>query len=205
MIKNFLQYFIEQVNTGKQVVIFPGRFQPGHKGHAELYRSLVQEFPNADVYIASSAKVDEKSPLTFEERKSILQKLGIPGDKIVNVKSTYKATEITDKYDSATDSVIFALSEKDSDRIAYTKKDGTPGYFKKLDSNNEQTLPINDKGYIKVASVNPFKVLGKDITSATQVRDMYRASSPEERKQIIVDLYGKYDIEIYNLLNDKLK
>jgi cytidyltransferase-like protein len=200
----FNQFFTEQTRDGKIVVIFPGRFQPAHKGHASLYNSLKQEFPNSDVYIATSEKVDEKSPFTFEERKFILQKLGIPGDKIVKVKSPYVAKEISEHYDQDKDSLIYALSEKDASRISYTKKDGTPGYFQKLD-NVQQLLPMKDKGYVKMATVSPFKVLGKTVTGATQIRDMYKHVSEAERKQIIVDLYGKFDDGIYNLFNKKLK
>jgi len=200
----FNQFFTEQTRDGKIVVIFPGRFQPAHKGHAQLYFSLKQEFPNSDVYIATSEKVDEKSPFTFEERKFILQKLGIPSDRIVKVKSPYVAKEISERYDQDKDGLVYALSDKDASRISYTKKDGTPGYFEKLD-NVQQLLPMKDKGYVKVATVNPFKVLGKTVIGATQIRDMYKHVTELERKQIIVDLYGKFDEGIYNLFNKKLK
>ncbi len=202
--KSFSQFFTEQTREGKLVVIFPGRFQPAHKGHAGLYNALKQEFPNSDVYIATSEKVDELSPFTFEERKFVLQKLGIPGDRIVKVRSPYVAKEISDRYNPDKDTLIYALSEKDASRISYTKKDGTPGYFQKLEDVSE-LLPMKDKGYVKVASVNPFKVLGKTVTGATQIRDMYKHVSDKDRKQIIVDLYGKFDEDIYNLFNKKLK
>jgi hypothetical protein len=200
----FNSFFTEQTREGKVVVIFPGRFQPAHKGHAGLYNSLKQEFPNSDVYIATSEKVDALSPFTFEERKFILQKLGIPGDRIIKVKSPYVAKEISEKYNQDKDSLVYALSEKDASRISYTKKDGSPGYFQRLEDAN-QLLPMKDKGYVKVATVNPFKVLGKTVTGATQIRDMYKHVSDQERKQIIIDLYGKFDQGIYNLFNKKLK
>ena len=200
----FNSFFTEQTREGKVVVIFPGRFQPAHRGHARLYNSLKQEFPNSDVYIATSEKVDVLSPFTFEERKFILQKLGIPGDRIVKVKSPYVAKEISEKYNQDKDSLVYALSEKDASRISYTKKDGSPGYFQRLEDAN-QLLPMKDKGYVKVAIVNPFKVLGKTVTGATQIRDMYKHVSDQERKQIIIDLYGKFDQSIYNLFNKKLK
>jgi hypothetical protein len=64
---------------------------------------------------------------------------------------------------------------------------------------------MGEKGYIKVGKTFPFKVLGKNITSASQIRDMYKHVSDQEKKQIIVDLYGKFDEVIYNLFNKKLK
>jgi hypothetical protein len=201
---SFTQFFTEQTRDGRVVVIFPGRFQPAHKGHAQVYRSLQQEFPGSDVYIATSEKIDDKSPFTFEERKFVLQKLGISEDKIVKVKSPYVAKEISEKYNQEKDSLVYALSEKDASRISYTKKDGSPGYFQRLE-NAQDLLPMKDKGYIKVAAVTPFKILGKTVIGATQIRDMYKHVSESERKQIIVDLYGKFDEDIYNLFNNKLK
>lgn len=201
----FSTFFTEQTRDGKLVVVYPGRFQPAHKGHAQVYQSLVRQYPGADVYVATTNKVDEKSPLNFQERKFTLVKAGVPEDKIVQVVSPYVAKEITLKYNDTKDKLIYAVSEKDIDRFSYApKKDGTPSYFQKLqDINNLQ--PLGEKGYIAIAPVFPFKVLGKNITSASQIRDMYRHVSEPERKQIIIDLYGKFDQEVYNLFNKKLK
>ena len=201
----FNQFFTEQTRDGKLVVVYSGRFQPAHRGHAQVYKSLVEQYPGADVYVATTNKVDEKSPFNFQERKFTLEKAGVPGDKIVQVISPYVAKEITTKYNDTKDKLIYAVSEKDIDRFSYgPKKDGSPSYFQKLKDVNE-LLPLGEKGYIAIAPVFPFKVLGKNITSATQVRDMYKHVSEPERKQIIVDLYGKFDEGIYNLFNKKLK
>lgn len=201
----FNQFFTEQTRDGKLVIVYSGRFQPAHRGHAQVYKSLVEQYPGADVYVATTNKVDEKSPLSFQERKFTLEKAGVPGDKIVQVVSPYVAKEITLKYNDTKDKLIYAVSEKDVDRFSYKpKKDGSPSYFQKLQDVGEM-LPMGEKGYIAIAPVFPFKVLGKNITSATQVRDMYKHVSEPERKQIIVDLYGKFDQDIYNLFNKKLK
>ena len=201
----FNQFFTEQTREGKLVVVYSGRFQPAHRGHAQVYRSLVEQYPGADVYVATTNKVDEKSPLNFQERKFTLEKAGVPGDKIVQVVSPYVAKEITLKYNDTKDRLIYAVSEKDIDRFSYgPKKDGSPSYFQKLED-ADKMLPLGEKGYIAIAPVFPFKVLGKNMTSATQVRDMYKHVSEPERKQIIVDLYGKFDQDIYNLFNKKLK
>lgn len=201
----FNSFFIEQTREGKLVVIYPGRFQPAHKGHAQVYRTLVEQYPDADVYVATSAKVDEKSPFSFEERKFALEKAGVPGDKIVQVVSPYVAKEITLKYNDTKDRLIYAVSEKDIDRFSYgPKKDGSPSYFQKL-KDAKELQPLGEKGYIAIAPVFPFKVLGKTVTGATQIRDMYKHVSEPERKQIIIDLYGRFDRAIYNLFNKKLK
>jgi hypothetical protein len=201
----FNHFFTEQVRDGKLVIVYSGRFQPAHRGHAMIYNSIVQEYPEADVWVATSNVVNEKSPFNFQERKFLLEKAGIPSNRIVQVVSTYVAKEITSKYNDTKDHLIYVVSEKDIDRFSYgPKKDGSPSYFAKYEE-GKQLLPMGEKGYIKVGKTFPFKVLGKNITSASQIRDMYKHVSDQEKKQIIVDLYGKFDEVIYNLFNKKLK
>jgi phosphopantetheine adenylyltransferase len=201
----FNHFFTEQTRDGKLVVVYSGRFQPAHKGHAAAYNALVQEYPEADVWVATSNIVKEDSPFNFQERKFLLQKAGVPSDKIVQVINTYAAREITEKYNPEKDSLIYVVSQKDADRFSYKpKKDGTLPYLQKLKSINSM-VPMDQHGYIKVGETFPFKILDKTITGATQIRDMYKHVSEPERKQIIVDLYGKFDKDIYNLFNKKLK
>jgi hypothetical protein len=201
----FNHFFTEQIRDGKLVVIYSGRFQPAHKGHAAVYRSLVEEYPDADVYVATSNKVDEKSPFNFAERKFLLEKAGIPGDRIVQVINTYSAKEITNNYNGDKDVLIYVVSQKDADRFSFKpKKDGSMPYLQKLE-NADELLPMKDKGYVKVGKTFPFKILGKVVMGATQIRDLYRHVSEPERRQIIIDLYGKFDQNIYNLFNKKLK
>jgi phosphopantetheine adenylyltransferase len=205
MYKSFNQFFTEQTRDGKLVIIYSGRFQPAHKGHAMAFNALVQEYPEADVWVATSNVVKEDSPFNFQERKFLLEKAGVPGNKIVQVVNTYVAKEITSKYNEQKDHLIYVVSQKDADRFSYKpKKDGTMPYLRKLEDVKE-LLPMKEKGYVKVGKTFPFKILGKTVTGATQIRDMYKHVSEVERKQIIVDLYGKFDNGIYNLFNKKLK
>ena len=201
----FNHFFTEQIRDGKLVIIYSGRFQPAHKGHAAAYNALVDEYPEADVWVATSNVVKEESPFNFQERKFLLEKAGVPGDRIVQVVSTYVAKEITKNYNENKDHLIYVVSQKDADRFSYKpKKDGTMPYLQKLED-ADHLLPMSEKGYIKVGKTFPFKVLGKTVISASQIRDMYKHASDPERKQIIVDLYGEFDQSIYNLFNKKLK
>jgi nicotinic acid mononucleotide adenylyltransferase len=201
----FNRFFTEQIRDGKLVIIYSGRFQPAHKGHAAAYQALVDEFPEADVWIATSNVVKADSPFNFQERKYLLEKAGVPGNRIVQVVSTYVAKEITSKYNDTKDHLVYIVSQKDADRFSYgPKKDGTLPYLQKFE-NVDKLLPMSEQGYVKVGKTFPFKVLGKTVTGATQIRDMYKHISDQERKQIIIDLYGKFDQGIYNLFNKKLK
>ena len=77
------------------VAIYPGRFQPMGKHHAQTYRWLQSKFK--DAYVATSGKVDlPKSPFSFAEKKKIINSHGIK--KVVQVKNPYQAKEILKKY-----------------------------------------------------------------------------------------------------------
>ena len=75
----------------KRVVLYPGRFQPMLPHHAEVFQHLVGAFPEAEVYIATSNKVEpDKSPFNAKEKMEIMTKLhNIPEDRILIVKSPY--------------------------------------------------------------------------------------------------------------------
>ena len=54
------------------VAIYPGRFQPMGKHHAETYKWLQSKFK--DAYVATSDKVSlPKSPFSFAEKKKIIK------------------------------------------------------------------------------------------------------------------------------------
>ena len=178
---------------GRTVVIFPGRFQPFHRGHADTYRALQARFPGADVWIATSGKVGPDSPFSFEERKALAELMGIPGERIVQTSSPYRAPEILDNYDPSRDNVIFALSKKDEERIGFgPKKDGTPSYMQPF-APNKPMQPFDTKdghAYVIAAPIVTFKVAGKPITSATDIRNMLSQGDAKLTSQVLKDMYG---------------
>lgn len=193
-----LYQLFENINEvaahGKTVVIFPGRFQPFHRGHADTYRALQARFPGADVWIATSGKVGPDSPFSFEERKALAELMGIPGDRIVETASPYRAPEILNNYDPSRDNVIFALSKKDEERIGYgTKKDGTPSYMQPFEPNKSmQPFDLkNGHAYVITAPVVTFKVAGKSINSATDIRNMLTSGDAKLTSQVLKDMYGE--------------
>lgn len=183
---------------GRTVVIFPGRFQPFHKGHADTYRALQARFPGADVWIATSGKQGPDSPFSFEERKQLAELLGIPGGRIAQTVSPYRADEIEANYDPNRDNIIFALSKKDEGRIGFgVKKDGSPSYMQPYEP-NKPLQPFDHKSghsYVIVAPIVTFKVAGKSITGATDIRDMLMQGNAKLTSQVLKDMYGEQNFK----------
>jgi len=176
----------------RRIAIFPGRFQPFHAGHYSIYRKLVDEFGEDNVYIVSSGVTDAtRSPFGFDEKKQVMtQMFGIPEDKVVQVKSPYAPKELTSQLPPDT-TAVFALSEKDADRL------GTGKYFQPYDPQSS-TAGYADKGYVMIAPEMQLQLDGQNI-SGTQVRALMGNPRITERakKEIFTKIYGKFDPEIF--------
>jgi cytidyltransferase-like protein len=196
-------------STRQVKVIYPGRFQPFHKGHAAVYKHLVQQYGQENVVIVTSDKTDNaKSPFSFEEKKRMMILTGVDSSKVVFSNQPYRATEIVSKFDPMSTIVLFAVSEKDmaeDPRFSFApKKDGSPSFFQPFKS-IKQCVPVgDDHAYMVTVPTFEFKVLGASANSASQIREQFSKADEVTQKKIVADLFGKFDQVVYNLMRNKL-
>ena len=118
----------------KQLVIMPGGFHPFHAGHYALYQSAQQAFPGADIKVAATNDTSQR-PFPFKIKEKLAQLAGVkPGD-FYQVKSPFRAEEITKNYNPEDTELIFVRSEKDAAKppqAGGNKKDGNPAYLQPL-------------------------------------------------------------------------
>ena len=170
----------------KKLVIIPGGFHPFHAGHKALYDAAVAQFPKADVFIAAT---DDKSnrPFPFKLKKQLAGIAGIPAHRFVQVKSPFQPREITDLYDPETTQLIFIRSDKDSGVAPLPggfKKDGSASYLQPLKRNKPENM--KQHGFMTYLPTVQF---GPGMTSATEIRGKWPGMSPEEKEDLIVNLY----------------
>lgn len=197
---------------GKKIfVIYPGRFHPFHKGHKGVFDYLSTKYGGNDVYITTTDKVElPKSPFTFDEKRKMMVLTGVPLNKVIQVRQNYNLSDLNGKVpiDINRDSIIFAVSEKDmaeDPRFGkFTKKDGSPSYLQLLPKNLTRLQPAITHGYIDTVPTTDFTVLGMPARSASQLRSQYSKLGGDQRKRFVIDLFGKYDDDVYNILNNKL-
>ena len=149
----FVNELFESDTAMNTLVIYPGRFQPWHKGHKAVYDYLVKNFGSDNVFVATTNKVDPpRSPFTFSEKVQFMNLTGISADSIVETRDPYKALEVVQNYDPNTTRLIFAVSEKDMSedpRFSFkTKKDGSPSYFQPMPNDASDMVPLKQHGYI---------------------------------------------------------
>jgi hypothetical protein len=151
-----------------------------------------------------------KSPFTFEERKKMVSLTGIDPDHVIQVTNNYNSTPLVNQIpiDINKDAIFFTVSQKDmSDDPRFknfTKKDGTPSYLQLLPKNSSEIKPAATHGYLIVAPTTTFKVLGKDANSASELRADFAGFDDDTKKKFVTDLFGKFDQEVFDIMNSKL-
>lgn len=202
--------FLTELAEPQLIVIYPGRFQPFHKGHHAVYNFLINKFGRNNVWIATSNKIDgDKSPFSFSEKSYFMQLTGVPADRIIEATEPYNIQNVLSNGGISVPNpnhtvAIFAVSKKDMAEDprfkSWTKKDGSPSYFQPL-TNLKQTRGMKEHGYIMTVPTFDFKVLGKPMRSGTELRAMYKNADPKTRQLIIKDLFGKYTSEAKQLMS----
>lgn len=203
------------INTYMQkVVIYPGRFQPMLAHHAEVYKKLQAQFPDAKVYVGTSNKVDgEKSPFNFEEKQLIATAHGIPAEAVLPGKLPYHKDSYP-QFDEKNTMIIFAVGEKDLGRFPFDNVDSDsglqmtkrgeprPAYYQKIDAMANDPVPMEHRGYITIA---PTIQIGDEVASASAFRDRIKnAPNEEEAKKYFVNQFGEYNEKVFDLIYNKI-
>jgi hypothetical protein len=169
----------------KILVIQPGGFHPFHTGHMALYNSAVKAFPGADVYVAATNDTSAR-PFPFEIKKKLAKLAGVPENRFVQVKSPFRAEEITQQYDPNNTVLIFVRSEKDRNsqpRPGGLKKDGSPSYLQPL---GKQLKPMTQHAYMEYLPTVEF---GPGITSASEIRAAWPGLNDRRKTAMVMSLY----------------
>ncbi len=164
----------------------PGGFHPFHAGHYALYKSALEAFPQADVYVAATNDQSER-PFPFSIKEKLAKLAGVQQGRFVQVKSPFQAKEITQNYDPNSDVLIFVRSEKDKTeqpKPGGTKKDGSPAYFQPWTGKDLQ--PFSKHAYIAYL---PTVTFGPGIKSATEIRNAWPNLDNRRKTAMVMSLY----------------
>jgi hypothetical protein len=170
----------------KKLVIMPGGFHPFHAGHMALYNSAREAFPTADIYVAATADTSAR-PFPFPVKQKLAKLAGVPAHRFIQVKSPFRAEEITQHYNPNETQLIFVRSEKDRDeqpKPGGVKKDGAPAYLQPYKRNGLE--PMTKHGYMAYLPVVQF---GNGMTSATEIRAKWPIMNPEQKANLVHALY----------------
>lgn len=165
----------------------PGGFHPFHAGHAALYDSARRAFPGADVYVAATNDTSTR-PFPFAIKEKLAKLAGVEPGHFVQVKSPFRAEEITRQFDPAKDTLIFVRSEKDANKppqAGGVKKDGTPSYLQPL-LGATRLEPFGQRAYMAYLPTVEF---GPGMTSATEIRTAWPTLNEKRKTALVMSLY----------------
>lgn len=209
------------------VVIYPGRFQPFHLGHKEVFQSLQNTFGRDNVYIATSNKVDlPNSPFNFSDKTVLMHAAGIPSDRIIQVSNPYSATDYVNalNLNLANTIMIFAVGAPDAQRLdidsVYTeltptgrkskipagKSVGSAKPFKSFTKLQDCTT-ADQHQYVIIADERQkvIKINGQpiDVSHGTPARSAWNAvrNDPKLRSEYLLQMYGRDDAELGRILD----
>ena len=170
----------------KKLVIVPGGFHPWHGGHTALYNAAKAAFPSADVVVASTDDTSER-PFPFRVKKILAQAAGVPANRFIQVRSPFRALEITQLYDPNETILIFVRSEKDREEMPQpggVKKNGELAYLQPYQRTGLE--PMAQHGYMAYLPVAQF---GGGMTSATEIRSKWPGMRDEQKIKLVKELY----------------
>ena len=203
----------------KKVVIYPGRFQPMLGHHASVYQKLVNEHPDAEVYITTSDKVEaDRSPFNFKEKQLIASAHGIDPKKILQVRRNYHPEDLEPYIDDPDNTAVyFAVGQKDMEedpRFKFSdidektglslKQNGEPYYFQMINSIKKEPKPMMDRGYILVVP-NEKGDIENGILSASAFRKAI-ADAPDKNaaKEVFTKYFKNYSEPVFELVYKKI-
>jgi len=193
------------------IALYPGRFQPFGKHHAEAFKWLEKQFGAQNCYIITSNVVDPiKSPFSFKEKDDIISNYGF-SDRLVQVKNPYKAEEITAHLKPEDTALVFMVGAKDMKedprfRIGL-KKDGSDSYFQEYNKHKSNLQGFDKHGYLIVAPHVSMNIPGYGEMSGTTLRNALGDKSvPRDQKvKLFKAAFGWYNEKTAKMIFDRLE
>ena len=169
------------------VVIIPGGFHPFHAGHLALIQSAQRAFPDGEVYVAATNDTSAR-PFPFSVKEKLAKLAGVESGHFIQVKSPFRAEEITSRFDPKTDNLIFVRSEKDADKPPQAggiKRDGSAAYLQPL-LGAKKLEPFSKHAYMAYLPTVEF---GPGMTSATEIRTAWPTLNEKRKTALVMSLY----------------
>jgi len=206
-----------EATSPRIVVTYPGRFQPFHMGHHDVFKDLQKTFGPDNVYILTSDKTDnKKSPFNFNDKVVLMTSAGVPIAKIIETSNMYSLPE---EFDPKNTIFIAAVGAPDADRLrpdTVTSKDqtdkfgifkpaGSPSYYQSWTGN--QPVTADKHGYVFVVPEKHKQIKINDtvydVSHGTKCRNLWNTirNDGSARAQFLDQLYNQATPELASIFD----
>lgn len=197
-----LQIFKEQDLGEKNIIaIYPGRFQPMGRHHKAAFNRLVQQFGKENTYVVTNDTTEpQKSPLTFDEKKAIIERHGIKN--VVKVNNPFRPIEFLKKFDPQKTTVIFMFDAEDRSQLLTLNR--------AMKYNKTTLLPFKDLDnpyvYYMFAPKISYDLAGFGEMSGETIRKALgdRTAKLAELKDRFMSAMGWFDPKLFNMVVAKM-
>jgi hypothetical protein len=199
----------------KTIGIYPGNFQPAHRGHLHVYKKLKQ-LVGPETFIATTSKTPTpEAPLNFGEKENIWVRHGVPASHVVKVEDWHHPNEIFQKFSPKHTSAIFVLNQKEldvlrvrsavvDDKSMWVGTDGKPHFFQPYKGNESKMESFETHGYVQVMDDNMIE--GKPISTANVRKALGSPQyTDDQKKKFFQWAFGWFDIGLFQELTSKFK
>jgi hypothetical protein len=199
----------------KTIGIYPGNFQPAHRGHVLTYKKL-RQLVGPESFIATPSRTPTPdAPLNFGEKENIWVRHGIPASHVVKVDDWKHPQEIFQKFSPKHTNAIFIINPKEFEslRLHTDLKDnkelwvdgfGKLSFFQPYKGNESKMEPFEKHGYVQVEDDNTID--GKPISTANVRKALGSPQyTDEQKKKFFQWAFGWFDIGLFQELTDKFK
>ena len=194
------------MNTiGKIIGIYPGQFQPPHRGHLAAYKRLQQYSRENTFVITTDYDPTINAPLHFGDKEQILTRLGISSNRIKKVTKlidpeTHKfiqPEEILRDFDEKTTTVIYALQSSVAKNLLKHSD-----YYKSVIGVGGKYEPYKKHSYILI--VDDSIIDGRVVTS-DKIREALGSHkwTKEQKEEFFKHFFGWFDLGLFELLKNK--
>lgn len=189
----------------KTIGIYPGQFQPPHRGHYEAYKKLRKTTGTDTFVVTTDYDPTIEAALHYGDKEQILTRHGIPASHIRQVKSLLNPKEILDNYDSETTVVIYGLNNTTADKLI-----NKSSYWKGIGFAGSQLKPYSQHGYILIIDDNLRSKNKKGETKVYTSKNVREALgserfTDEQKKHWFELFFNWFDLGLFELLKNKYK
>lgn len=213
-------------DSGPQlVVLYPGRFQPFHLGHKDVFQHLMAKFGRDHVFISTGnmpKKIDKSRHIFgFTDKLQFMHAAGIPDDRVIQNQSPYT---LPPQFDKENTIYLIAVGAPDVSKLdvggVYTGKTPTGRAEKIPDGKSigdeKYYLPFKSLAECKTADQHAYVVVAQerkvpvtiggkqyDASHGTACRALWNKvrKNAKQRGEFLTQLYGRNDPELGRLLD----